>query len=120
MNKKILIVEDDSFLLKLLKLNLSEIPDTSVSVAANGEEALELLENEKPDLMLLDLLMPKLDGYAVLEAMRKKEMNIPVIVLSNLSQQSDRQKCSDLGVRDFFVKSDMDIDELIEKMKMYL
>ena len=120
MAKTILIAEDDSFLVKMLKLNLEEIEDVNVAIAANGEIAIEKIDESLPDLLLLDLLMPKIDGFSVLEHIKEKGLDVPIVILSNLSQEIDQKKCNELGCKDYFVKSDMDVDELVKKLQTYL
>lgn len=119
MSKYILIAEDDAFLSKMYKFHLSETEGWEVEVARNGEEAVVAMDKKKPDILLLDLLMPKLDGYGVLEHKTKKGYKFPVIILSNLSQEVDRAKCSEMGAVDYFVKSETEMEDLSEKIKKY-
>lgn len=111
-NLRILIAEDEVPIAKALKLKL-EKSGFEVNIAKNGEEALSMLEEEKYDLMLLDLIMPVMDGFSVLKEIRKKENPIPIIVLSNLSQEEDLKKAEDLGAMDYFIKSDTPIAEVV-------
>src|SRR3989344_1798985 len=83
-------------------------------VVFNGKEAVDLLEKEKFDLLVLDLIMPQLDGFGVL-----KSIKISVIVSSDLSQPEDINKAKDLGAVDFFIKSNMSVVEMVEKIKEY-
>lgn len=92
----------------------------NVRVAENGEEAILAMDESQPELLLLDLLMPKKDGYAVLHHVKEKSYPFPVIIMSNLSDELDREKCLSLGAKDFFVKSDMDEDELWPTIQKYL
>jgi len=119
MTKKILIAEDDSFLMKMYKLNLDQ-SGWEIEIVEDGEKAIASMDKSKPDILLLDLLMPKVDGFAVLEHVNEKEYKFPVIIMSNLSQEVDQQKCKDLGAKDYFVKSDMDIDQLLTRVKKYI
>lgn len=119
MPKKILIAEDDSFLVKMYKLELGE-EGFEVEVAKDGEKAIESMDKQQPDILLLDLLMPKVDGFKVLEHINEKKYKFPVVVFSNLSQDVDKKKCEELGAEEYFVKSDMDIQELSKKIKKYL
>lgn len=117
MAKKILIVEDDNFLRDLLSKKLqSEVH--SVLGAAESVETFNLLKNNKPDLIILDLLLPGIDGFEILKKIRQTEetKNIPVIVFSNLSEEKDIKKAKDLGVSDFMVKANFTLDELVEKV----
>ncbi len=119
MSKTILLAEDDSFLAETIQLALEE-QGMRIIVAENGEEAIEKLSAHQPDLILLDLLMPKKDGYAVLHHLKDGGSQVPVIILSNLSDELDREKCLQLGAKDYFIKSDMDEDELWPKVQKYL
>lgn len=118
-NKRILIAEDDQFLNKMYRLNLEQ-EGWDVEIVNNGKKAIEAIEKDAPDVLLLDLLMPKVDGFAVLEHIRIKKHKFPVIIMSNLSQEIDQTKCKELGAKDYFVKSDMDLEELSKKISTYL
>ena len=121
MAKKILIIEDDNFLRTLLSKKLrSEV--YSILSAAESVEAFNLLKSNKPDLILLDLLLPGVDGFEILKKIRQTEetKNIPVIVFSNLSEEKDIKKVQDLGITDFMVKSNFTLDELLDKVKKIL
>jgi len=91
-----------------------------VKLVENGKEALSLLESEKFDLVILDLIMPELNGFGVLEALKQKNITVPVIVASDLSQVEDFDKVKQMGAIDFFVKSNMSMAEMTEKIKQYL
>lgn len=118
---KILIAEDDSFLAQMYSEKL-EAEGFQVVLATNGVEAIDKMKLEKPELILLDLLMPKKDGFEVLkEKMTDISIkNIPVIVLTNLSQNEDIKKCYDLGARDFMIKAYFIPAEIIAKIKTLL
>lgn len=118
MTKHILIAEDDEFLTKMYRIQLEQ-DNWEVQICRNGEEAIASIEKQQPDIALLDLLMPKIDGYGVLEHIKAKGYNFPVLVLSNLSQGIDQSKCKELGAVDYFVKSEMEMDELAEKINQY-
>ncbi|MGA2417679.1 MAG: response regulator [Candidatus Staskawiczbacteria bacterium] len=117
----ILIAEDEDFLVQALKDNLTA-DGCTVDVAKDGEEAIEKVGKKKPDIILLDLLMPKKDGFYVLEELKKnpKWKLIPVIVLSNLGEDTAIKRAMELGADDYFVKSQHPIEEVIEKVKDYL
>ena len=119
--KYILIVEDEEFLSLALKDNLTAEGST-VDIAANGDEAVEHIRKKKPDLILLDLLMPKRDGFYVLEEVKKNPewKLIPIIVLSNLGGDAEIKRALEMGADDYFVKSQHPIEEVIEKVKDYL
>lgn len=116
LSKKILIVEDEKPISKALELKLS-ISGYNVRCAFDGIEAIELLKKEKFDLILLDLMMPKKDGFTVLQEMKDKGIKVPVIVSSNLSQSEDFSKAKQLGAVDFFVKSNTPIVEVVNNIK---
>jgi len=118
---KVLIIEDDRFLSKIYASKLSK-EGIEADFALDGEEGLEKAKAGKPKLILLDLIMPKMDGFAVLEAMAADASlkKIPVIVLSNLGQDEDIERAKKLGAKDFLVKSDSSIQAVVEKIKTYL
>lgn len=117
----ILIVEDEDFLSLALKDNL-EAEGFIIDVATNGEEALKHIRSDRPDIILLDLLMPKRDGLYVLTEVKKNPewKLIPVIVLSNLGNDTEIKRALAEGANDYFVKSQHPIEEVIEKVKEYL
>ncbi len=118
MNKEsILIVDDDPKMIKLIQANL-RARDYLVSIARDGDEALEFLEKELPDLIILDLLMPKLDGREVCRRLRQWS-NTPIIVVSALGQMGDKINCLELGADDYINKP-FSIDELIARIKAVL
>ncbi|MDB4978793.1 MAG: OmpR family two-component response regulator [Candidatus Peribacteria bacterium] len=119
MTPLILLVEDEPVLREMITISLSE-KGMEVVQAINGEEATAFLGTIKPDLILLDLLMPKMDGYAVLSYLKQNSSHFPVIVLSNLSDPDEEAKCRKLGAKDFLVKSNLDEEELWEKISPYL
>lgn len=118
---KVLIVEDDKFLAKIYKTKL-EKEGIDVDFANDGVEGLKKMANDKPKLILLDLIMPKMDGFEVLEAMKKDSelKKIPVLILTNLGQEEDKDRGLNLGAKDFIVKSDASIQEVVDKIKKYL
>ena len=122
MNDKptILLVEDDPFLSSILQLKLDKENFKTIR-AADGEEALNLLIEQgiKPDVILLDLILPKKNGFEVLETIRQDPTleKLPVIIISNLGQPSDIDRGKSLGVIDYFVKARLSIEELVNKVK---
>jgi DNA-binding response OmpR family regulator len=112
--KKVLVVEDDKFLSNILKIKL-ERAGFQVIQAFDGEEGLKLLRQEPPSLVVLDLVMPKISGFEFLENMSVDPQlgNIPVVVASNLGQESDISKARNLGVKDYYVKAQTSIDDLV-------
>lgn len=119
--KRILIVEDEEFLVTALKDNL-DAEGYTVDRAMNGEEAMERIKKQKLNLILLDLLMPKKDGFYVLGEVKKNPewKLIPIIVLSNLGGDAEIKRALEMGANDYFVKSQHPIEEVIEKIKEYL
>lgn len=117
----IMIVEDDSFVMDIFKTKLLQ-EGFLVVEAINGIEALKKLKNVKPDLMLLDIIMPYVSGLEVLKKMKENEdtKNIPVILLTNLSQKEEVDKGMELGARDYLIKSHFTPSEVLEKIKNYL
>ena len=121
MAKKILLVEDEEIIYSLLKKKLNQ-QGYEVSIATDGKEGLEKIEREKPDLVLLDIIMPKMGGFEVMEEMKKKEelKDIPVIVISNSGQPVELDKARSLGAKDWLIKTEFDPQEVIEKVKKYI
>jgi DNA-binding response OmpR family regulator len=115
--KKILIIEDEKALLDILSDKL-EREGFDVSGAGDGEEGLEKMRQEKPDLILLDIIMPKIGGMEVLEVMHGDGQlkNIPVIIISNSGQPVEIEKAKGLGARDFLIKADFDPKEVVDKV----
>ncbi|MGB9847760.1 MAG: response regulator transcription factor [Minisyncoccia bacterium] len=118
---KILVIEDDPFLSNLLKLRLQK-EQMEVISAVDGDEAIKKLNEIEPDLILLDLILPKKSGFEVLENISKNPSlrNKPVIIISNLGQTTDIQKGKQLGAVEYFVKAKISIDDLIFKIKEFL
>lgn len=108
----ILVVEDEKPMANALKMKL-EGAGFSVHVANDGSEAVEYLQDTAYALVVLDLVMPTMDGFDVLEKMNELEQEPHVIVLSNLSQEEDKEKALNLGANDFFVKSNTSIADLV-------
>lgn len=117
--KVILIVEDEKPLAHALEMKLKN-EGFATQVCMNGSDALEQLKTNEYAMMLLDLIMPIVDGFAVLEGMKAIQSKIPVIVLSNLGQEEDRVKARELGAIDYFVKSNTPLAEIIKRVKAAL
>jgi DNA-binding response OmpR family regulator len=117
LNKKILLVEDDMFLSKIMEERLQD-EGWEVNLAGNGEEGLQKAKSYLPDLILLDMILPKMNGFEVLEALKKDEKTkkIPVIVLSNLGQDEDIKNAKKIGAADYLVKSNFSIKAIVEKI----
>lgn len=116
--KKIVIVEDDEHIAKVYKMKFESEGMDSV-IAVDGEEAVAKILSEKPDLILLDLMLPKKDGFWVLEQVRKtlEFLNTPIIVLSNMWEQADKERALVLGANEFLVKVETSIQEVVDKVK---
>jgi DNA-binding response OmpR family regulator len=115
---KVLLVEDDKFLLKILQMKFGA-EGFDVRVAGDGEEALQQLAADPPALVVLDLILPKFNGFEVLAALRSNPLvqHVPVVVLSNLGQDEDIQRAHSLGAIAYLVKSSMSIFEVVQKVK---
>ncbi len=116
-----MIVEDDSFLMDAYTLKLSQT-DYEVITAINGEEALSAFEKNHPDLIILDILMPVMDGITFLKHFMKDAENkkIPVIIATNNDQPEVAKEAIDLGAVDVFIKSDISIKDIVSKCNKYL
>ena len=112
--KKILIIEDEKTLSKALEIKLS-LSGFAVTTALNGEDGVALLLKESFSLILLDLIMPKMDGFGVLTILKEKNILTPVMVLSNLSQESDIRRTEEFGAKEFFIKSNTPIMTIVER-----
>ncbi len=120
-SKKIIILEDDRILLKALNIELIS-NGFEVLSATDGVAGIKIIEKEKPDLILLDLVMPKMHGFEVLKKLKnnKNTKNIPVIILSNLGQEEEIKKGMELGAFDYYKKASTDLSELSDKIKKSL
>jgi CheY-like chemotaxis protein len=116
--KKILIVEDDNFVAEVYFTKLSEMGYESL-LAQNGREGIEILKKNKIDLILLDILMPIMDGMEMLNEVKKDEKlkSIPVILLTNVGEKDSIQKVREMGVKNYLIKSHFTPAEVIEKIE---
>lgn len=116
--KKILFIEDESALQKTLGTSLAQEGYQIIS-ATNGEEGLQMAKSQEPDLILLDLILPKMNGFEVLENLRKDNVikDIPVVVLTNLETSGDIGKVIELGATSYLVKTQYSLEELTHKVK---
>jgi CheY-like chemotaxis protein len=114
----ILVVEDDSFIASVHSKKLTK-EGFEVMMAGDGEEALEVVRKRKPDIIFLDLIMPKKDGFETLKELKTDPdlKDIKVIVLSNLSQEDDKQRVLDMGALDYVVKANVSFREIIDLAK---
>jgi len=118
MAKKILLVEDEEIMIDLLQKKLTK-EGYEISVARDGEAGLKVMKEARPDLVLLDIIMPKMGGFEVMEEMGKdKELKeIPVIVISNSGQPVELDRAQRLGAKDWLIKTEFDPQEVIDKVK---
>ncbi|MFH1956774.1 MAG: response regulator [Patescibacteria group bacterium] len=119
--KKILVIEDDKFFQTLVTKKLMD-EGYEVLAASDSNEALAILEKEKPDLIILDLILPLLDGFEILSIVKKgeKTKDIPVIILSNLGQKEEVERAIALGANDFMIKVNFTPEEIAGKIKSFL
>lgn len=115
--KKVLIVEDDAFLIRAYQTKLKDY-DLEVEVVTDGSQALAALEKAAPDVILLDLIMPRKDGFEVLQEIKnhKDWRNIPIVVASNMGQAEDVARVKNMGIDDYLVKSDVSLQEVIDRV----
>ena len=118
-NKKILIVEDDKYFLNILQKKFI-IEGFSVVIAENGEEAIDIAEKEKPDLILSDILMPKMDGMTMAKKIKESNKNIQIIFLTNLENTDYTDDIEKSNEFDYLIKSELRIDEIVSKSKIKL
>jgi CheY-like chemotaxis protein len=118
---RVLLVEDDKFLRRACEVGLKKRGFT-VLTANDGEEGLQLARSESPDIILLDMLMPRLNGMETLEALKKdaQTSSIPVVILSNTSMDSDLQQANALGAIGYLVKASMSLQELGDRVIAFL
>ena len=121
-NKKtVLLIEDDIFLSQLLTTRLQKV-GIEVLKIFDGEAAIEILKTTKPNLILLDIILPKKSGFEVMEEIHSNPMlqDGPILIISNLGQDSDIARGKALGASEYLIKAQTGIDELVEKIKSYL
>lgn len=120
--KKILIVEDDTFLLDAYQLKMKGQTDWKVSIAEDGKEALKQAKDGKPDIIILDVLLPSMSGIDVLKQLKADDStkDIPVVMASNVDQKKVVDEAMENGAVDYFVKSDITIADLIKKCQEHL
>ena len=120
-NKLILLVEDDEFLSELYATKLG-LEGYEVILASDGEKGLKLIKEKQPDLILLDIILPKLDGFEILSKIKADKIlkKIPVILLTNLSQKDEVKRGLDLGADDYLSKAHFMPSEVVKKIKQVL
>ena len=119
--EKILLIEDEELIIRLLSKKLAAI-GYDVSLAMDGREGLEKIKQIVPDLVLLDIVMPRMGGFEVMAEMKKDEKiaGIPVIIISNSGQPLELERAKDLGAVDWLVKTEFDPKEVAEKIQKYI
>ena len=116
---KILIAEDEPLLTGAYTVKFTKL-GCEVRNVDNGDDVFNILKTFQPDIILLDLIMPKLSGVEVLQKLKEENNKIPVIVTSNLSKEEVMKKCLDLGAKDYLIKSNTSLDELAKKVLSYI
>lgn len=119
--QKVLLVEDDQMIVEMYKLRLEE-GGFEVFVTDKGSEAIEIAGKEHPDIILLDIILPEIDGFAILQSIKAESSTkkIPVVMLTNLSQESDQQKGTQLGAVGYFVKAQHTPADIMTEIKKIL
>lgn len=118
---KILLIEDDSLIVKIYSTRLIADGFTVLS-AENGEKGIETALKEIPDFILLDIMMPQMDGFSVLQKLRENPSlkSTPIVVYSNLAQESEMKRAVEMGANEFIVKANISPTELVQKIKSYV
>ncbi len=119
--KIVMIVEDDKTIAEACQMKL-QLDNYEVILAGNGQEALDLLKDHKPDIILLDIIMPKMNGFDFLEIFKKKagSENVKVVIMSNLGQDMDIEHGKELGADDYLIKANCGINDIANKVKSCL
>jgi len=121
MAKKILVIEDDKFLRELISQKLIK-EGYDIAEAVDGEKGVESVKEEKPDLVLLDLILPGIDGFEVLSRIKSDPASaqVPIIILSNLGQKDDIERGLKMGAADYLIKAHFTPGEIIDKIRTVL
>jgi len=121
MAPKILFIEDDPLIVKIYSTRLTA-DGYQVFSADNGQDGLKVVDQNTPDLIVLDIMMPKIDGFGVLEKLRAspKTKQIPILVYSNLAQEEEIARAKSMGATEFIVKANLSPTDMVEKIKSYL
>ena len=116
--KKVLIIEDEAAFSYALQAKL-KMEGFEILDAGNGKQALEILEKERPEVIILDLFLPDLDGFTVLQRIKQNPdlKKIPVVLLTNMSEREGKQRGLDMGAKDYLPKTNYSLDEIVEKIK---
>ncbi len=121
-NKKVLLVEDDPMIVRMYQRKL-KLVGFNLTTAFNGEEGLKALKNDRPDIVLLDIMMPKMNGLEMLKVMKADHIykNLPVVMLTNFGDRSeDVEKSKALGADDYWVKANMKLGDIVEKIDVII
>lgn len=120
LKKTVFVIEDDLFLIKAYQVKF-EKEGWNVLVATNGTEALSFLEKNPPDVILLDLMLPAISGFDILEVIKKtnKWKDVPVLVITNLGQPQDIERTKTLGAKEYIVKTSVKINDIVNLIKKY-
>lgn len=116
---QVLIIEDESAIARVLDLKLKQI-GINTTVVSDGSIALDIIKKQDFDCILLDLILPSIDGFTILESIRAKNKSIKVIVMTNLGQPEDKARVERLGISSYYVKSEVSISQLAESVKNIL
>ncbi len=119
MNKKILIIEDQKLAASAMEIKLKKV-GYEVKAVLNGAEGLKELENDGYDLVILDIMMPVIDGWNVLEKIKEKGIKVKIIIVSNLSQEEDKKRAMELGASDYMVKTDSTLANIADRVQSFL
>lgn len=119
--KRILVADDDKFYANVYRVKLANL-GYDVTVVGDGDQAIEEARKKKPDLFLLDMVMPIKDGFSTIKSLRQMNdfKTTPIIILSSLSQEEDRKKAMELGANDYWTKTNISISDVGQKIKEYL
>lgn len=119
--RRVLVAEDDRAYANIYRVKLTN-EGFEVDIAVNGSEAITKAKTSKPDLILLDLIMPEKDGFDVLEILQSDSQlkKVPVIIFSNLGQEEDLERAKKMGAVDYLIKANISIHEMVDKVKSYI
>jgi two-component system chemotaxis sensor kinase CheA len=115
---KILIVEDNIPTAEAMKIKL-EAENFEAKLAYNGEEGLNALAEDNYDLVIIDLVMPEMDGFTLIAKMKENKDKTPMMVVSNLGQEEDEGRAKELGVKEYLIKTNISLDDIVEKVKEF-
>jgi CheY-like chemotaxis protein len=121
MTKRLLIADDDAMMLQLLRLDFEQrAMQVEIVTAEDGEQAIASIDATRPSVLVLDLRMPKLDGFKVLDHIKAEKYDFPVIVLTNYNKPEYRERCTGYGVHEYIVKSEMRFSQIMGKLQQYV